>query len=736
MTMLDPTQHPPHEPTSGRLRAGSTSVPSDGDNSESGTPATDVGEATQPLHLPFGHPLAGLASSPEPPGQRSAHGLSATPSSEPQAPAAPARSEHRSPTPPASPSLGTTTGDPTGNTQGAPSIFAPPSPAGHIPIPQPAAPPAQGIAPAASVLAPSGPTSPHVPLVPPQVPAGQPPTTVRSGDPAPNQISVGQSAGAATPVAATPAPTVPVRTNAPTATLQTDAAHGPSGGTTTTTAPPVAAPTPAAAPTPTPTAPSPAPTAAPESKTAVPLAQPPTETTPEPSNEPDSGFGDGLVEVAWDGEPDEAVDPADLAEEDAIEMLGLVDEHPVKPSKKVTFAALFAALAIVAGLAFAVINVPDPTRDAPLSRPVPDVLGKPVVEAETTLGDAFKVSVVRTYHQRGAKDTVVSQDPPPGGRTHRDGGVILTVSSGPAPLRSPDGLDGADPFELRLRLARADIPVKWGKQASSTVPIGFVAAVSPEEGKPVDDELTVFISTGPKEIKIPALTGMSWPRAEALLKRSGLKPSKVLVPSSEDEGGLVLETGPESGAVRRVGSGIIVLVGKGYAENEQLGKGARLPNIYYVGGLRTLTTPTTQPDPLQTPATQIEQPVEQIPTDTAPRDTSPRVTQATTPTPQSTEPRLTTPPEPTTTLTPLPPITNPPTTPPNTVPADTLPGVVGQTESAARATLEGLDYRVNIQRVRTVDPTLDGIVGSQIPSAGTAAQPGSAVWITVYSFDL
>ncbi len=149
-----------------------------------------------------------------------------------------------------------------------------------------------------------------------------------------------------------------------------------------------------------------------------------------------------------------------------------------------------------------------------------------------------------------------------------------------------------------------------------------------------------------------------------------------------------------------------------------------------------MTTPTTQPDPLQTPATQIEQPVEQIPTDTAPRDTSPRVTQATTPTPQSTEPRLTTPPEPTTTLTPLPPITNPPTTPPNTVPADTLPGVVGQTESAARATLEGLDYRVNIQRVRTVDPTLDGIVGSQIPSAGTAAQPGSAVWITVYSFDL
>ena len=728
MTMLDPSQQTPQTSPSGPLRAAPVGSEEHAQHTDS-TPSANGhsnSEATQPLTLPFGHPSAGPASA-------ATDGTTGTTSADRAETATPATDGS------ASPMLGIPLPVPT-----PPTPFAAPN--GQTPHTNGFARPntndnanANGVSPSATatstdanagLTAATAPTalvnSPGTPS--PTAPLG--PTAsgthlvTSPASPTPLSPAVNETTALDARTQAPPTPTGPVQNPMGT--------RGEAHNTAVqATAVPVASPTAPAAPT------TPANPDVPPEAPAVDLDQGDADQQPKAiPTEVTGGFGDGLVEVAWDGETEGDVEDADLTEDDAIEMLGLVDDRPAKPSKRVTFIALITALAIIAGLAFAVINVPDPTSDAPLSRPVPDVLGKPVTEAETALGDTFKVSVVRTYHQRGAKDTVVSQDPPPGGRTHRDGGVTLTVSSGPAPVRSPDGLSGADPFELRLRLAQADIPVKWDKQASSTIPIGFVAAVSPEEGEPIDGDLTVFISTGPKEIKVPALTGMAWPRAEALLIRKGLKPTKVLVPSTEDEQGLVLETGPSSGTVRRVGSGITVLVGKGFADNEQLSKGARLPSIYYAGGILKPRTTTTQPAPVETTPPATQRPVDTTPVETSPPSTTPKDTQPTVQQPPSSTPRTTAPPEPTTTLTPSTPPSTTPTTPPSTAPPNALPAVVGQTETAARATLERLGYRVNIQRVSTVDPTLDGMVGSQIPSAGSAAQPGTSVWITVYSFDL
>lgn len=709
MTMLDPSQQTPQTSPSGPLRAAPVGSEEQAQHTDSAPSANghSNNEATKPLTLPFGHPSAGPASAAPDgaTGTTSADRAETANLINGSGPAANPATDGS-----ASPMLGIPLPVPT-----PPTPFAAPN--GQTPHTNGFTRPndtvndnANGVSP--SPTAPPGPTASSTHLV-------TSPTT-----PTPPSRAVNETTALDARTQAPPAPTGPVQNPMDTG----GEAHNTA---VQATAAPVASPTAPVMPT------TPANPGMPPEAPAVDLDQGDADQQPKAiPTEVTGGFGDGLVEVAWDGETEGDVEDADLTEDDAIEMLGLVDDRPAKPSKRVTFVALITALAIIAGLAFAVMNVPDPTSDAPLSRPVPDVLGKPVTEAETALGDTFKVSVVRTYHQRGAKDTVVSQDPPPGGRTHRDGGVTLTVSSGPAPVRSPDGLSGADPFELRLRLAQADIPVKWDKQASSTVPIGFVAAVSPEEGEPIDGDLTVFISTGPKEIKVPALTGMAWPRAEALLIRKGLKPTKVLVPSTEDEQGLVLETGPSSGTVRRVGSGITVLVGKGFADNEQLSKGARLPSIYYAGGILKPRTPATQPAPVETTPPATQRPVDTTPVETSPPSTTPKDTQPTVQPPPSSTPRTTAPPEPTTTLTPSTPPSTTPTTPPSTAPPNALPAVVGQTETAARATLERLGYRVNIQRVSTVDPTLDGMVGSQIPSAGSAAQPGTSVWITVYSFDL
>jgi beta-lactam-binding protein with PASTA domain/predicted Ser/Thr protein kinase len=61
----------------------------------------------------------------------------------------------------------------------------------------------------------------------------------------------------------------------------------------------------------------------------------------------------------------------------------------------------------------------------------------------------------------------------------------------------------------------------------------------------------------------------------------------------------------------------------------------------------------------------------------------------------------------------------------------TVPDVTNQDESSARSTLKSAGFKVEVQREDVNDPGLDGIVLSQDPGGGSAADQGSTVTITV-----
>lgn len=61
----------------------------------------------------------------------------------------------------------------------------------------------------------------------------------------------------------------------------------------------------------------------------------------------------------------------------------------------------------------------------------------------------------------------------------------------------------------------------------------------------------------------------------------------------------------------------------------------------------------------------------------------------------------------------------------------TVPSVVGLSQAAATAQLQGAGFQVNVVTAPVLDPTQDGIVQSQNPSAGSQANPGTTVTIVV-----
>ena len=65
------------------------------------------------------------------------------------------------------------------------------------------------------------------------------------------------------------------------------------------------------------------------------------------------------------------------------------------------------------------------------------------------------------------------------------------------------------------------------------------------------------------------------------------------------------------------------------------------------------------------------------------------------------------------------------------MPILTVPDVIGRTEAAATAMLQSAGFKVKTQEVLVTDDADDGRVQDQSPNAGTEAEEGSTVTITV-----
>jgi beta-lactam-binding protein with PASTA domain/predicted Ser/Thr protein kinase len=227
------------------------------------------------------------------------------------------------------------------------------------------------------------------------------------------------------------------------------------------------------------------------------------------------------------------------------------------------------------------------TRDT--DTPVPDVTGENRSAAVQRLErNGFSVEDIVYVKRQTAPNVVLEQDPaasPPAPQAAKDcsflsffcskPGVTLTVSAGPASLPVP-ATAGLAREEAVKKLEAAGFEVNVVGVNSSSVEEGLVVHSEPGGGATAAEgsQVTIFVSRGPKMVKVPVLVGSKRRVAVQQIRGSGLTPS-VSEEENAAPAGEVIRQSPSAGTEVEPGSTVAVVVSTGKEEEEA----ARAPNV-------------------------------------------------------------------------------------------------------------------------------------------------------------
>ena len=248
--------------------------------------------------------------------------------------------------------------------------------------------------------------------------------------------------------------------------------------------------------------------------------------------------------------------------------------EPEKKSKKWIWLAALAAL-IVAFIIFAA------TRDNTVR--VPDVTGSSLDKAVSELNDeGFSVGDVERKTATGPSNRVLEQNP--SGETDRectlwvfscsDPDVNLVVSSGPGQVEVPD-VSGLSQDDAENEIEDAGFSVTTQEKPSSDVETGDAIETDPAAGESAKrgSEVTLYISSGPSQVGVPPLVGITFDAAKQRLSAKGLEYSSTGV-DSERPAGEVLTQDPDAGTQVDPGSTVELTVSNGPSDTD-----TSVPNV-------------------------------------------------------------------------------------------------------------------------------------------------------------
>ncbi|MEX1141898.1 MAG: Stk1 family PASTA domain-containing Ser/Thr kinase [Thermoleophilaceae bacterium] len=188
-------------------------------------------------------------------------------------------------------------------------------------------------------------------------------------------------------------------------------------------------------------------------------------------------------------------------------------------------------------LVLALIAVAAWTLLQPEQIDVPKVTGMELSEARVRLDRAgFEDIEVQREQSLADVDTVLRQDPDPGEQAARDDTITLVVSSGPGEVIVPS-VRGLTRAQALRELRRADLRVQTSLRPSSAVAEGHAIGTSPSAGTEVEERSRVrlFVSSGPQQVEVPDLVGLSLASATSRLDDLGLAYSISREESDEPE---------------------------------------------------------------------------------------------------------------------------------------------------------------------------------------------------------
>jgi serine/threonine-protein kinase len=194
---------------------------------------------------------------------------------------------------------------------------------------------------------------------------------------------------------------------------------------------------------------------------------------------------------------------------------------------------------------------------------VPYVNGLREAIARNTLTD--KGLQVKARHLANAdveEGLVFGQNPNPGTRVEKDAVVVIDVSTGKPQVTIPSVV-GENQTDAVKELTAANLDARV-VEVSSDEEEGTVTGQFPRAGVVVvaGSQVRINVSSGPKQIAVPAVISLPYEQAASELQRSGFKVSRRDVDSDQQQG-IVTDQDPKGGTTAAQGSTVTLSVSKG-----------------------------------------------------------------------------------------------------------------------------------------------------------------------------
>ncbi len=205
---------------------------------------------------------------------------------------------------------------------------------------------------------------------------------------------------------------------------------------------------------------------------------------------------------------------------------------------------------------------------------VPNVVGLTQAAASTAItGVGLVVGTVTTASSSSVPSgDVISQDPVSGTSVNLGSAVDLVVSTGPAQVAVPNVV-GMTQAAATTSITGAGLVVGTVTMASSnSVPSGDVISQNPVAGTEVNlgSAVNLVISTGPAQVAVPNVVGMTQAAATTSITNAGLVVGTVTTASSNSvPSGDVISESPSAGTEVNPGSAVSLVISTGPALKSQ-----------------------------------------------------------------------------------------------------------------------------------------------------------------------
>jgi eukaryotic-like serine/threonine-protein kinase len=194
---------------------------------------------------------------------------------------------------------------------------------------------------------------------------------------------------------------------------------------------------------------------------------------------------------------------------------------------------------------------------------VPYVIGIPEANARNTLTDHnLQVHVVRLSNPDVEQGLVFDQNPDAGTNVEKKTVVTIDVSTGKKQVSIPNVV-GENQIDAVKALTQAGLESRI-VEVNSDKAEGTVTGQSPSAGVTVVEgtPVRINVSSGPKQVTVPAVISLPYEQAAAQLEQAGFKVSRNDVDSDQAKG-IVTDQSPKGGTAVDQGSTVTLSVSKG-----------------------------------------------------------------------------------------------------------------------------------------------------------------------------